>query len=131
MSKTNTGRGGVRIYTSVFNHLDYCVVINQEQMSTVAPFEKFMSLGTDSQTDFVVRPGKRPICVVQMNKEDILTDPVNVALLVHESVHVWQHIARLMGETNPSVEFEAYSIQQIVVDLMHSFNRAVTELRDS
>lgn len=123
--------GTIAIFTSTFKHLDYCVVIDQEQMSAIAPFETFLSLGTDAQTDFVQRPGQRPICVVQMNQNCLMTDPVNVALLVHECVHVWQHITRLMGETNPSLEFEAYSIQQIVVDLLHSFNDAVTQKRNS
>lgn len=43
------------------------------------------------------------------------------ALLVHEAVHVWQQIKRLLGEDCPGVEQEAYSIQAIAQELMISY----------
>lgn len=43
------------------------------------------------------------------------------ALLVHEAVHLWQEIRRLLGEKEPSSEFEAYSIQSISLSLMDSY----------
>lgn len=42
-------------------------------------------------------------------------------LLLHEAVHVWQIVKRRMGESEPSVEFEAYSIQAIAQDLFEMF----------
>ena len=39
-------------------------------------------------------------------------------LLVHEAVHVWQHIREDIGDYEPSSEFEAYSIQNIAQRLM-------------
>lgn len=45
------------------------------------------------------------------------------ALLVHEAVHIWQEICEKMYERNPSIEFEAYSIQAISQDLMDSYAR--------
>ncbi|MEI1687074.1 hypothetical protein V8P55_02170 [Acinetobacter baumannii] len=42
-------------------------------------------------------------------------------LLLHEAVHVWQIVKRRMGEREPSVEFEAYSIQAIAQDLFEMF----------
>lgn len=42
-------------------------------------------------------------------------------LLVHEAVHVWQQIKRLLGEDHPGVEQEAYSIQRIAQELMVSY----------
>lgn len=35
------------------------------------------------------------------------------ALLVHEAVHVWQEVRRILGEKEPSSEFEAYAVQSI------------------
>lgn len=42
-------------------------------------------------------------------------------LLLHEAVHVWQKVKKLMGEKEPSSEFEAYSIQAIAQDLFEMF----------
>jgi len=44
------------------------------------------------------------------------------ALLVHEAVHIWQAIKENYGETNPSDEFEAYSIQHISGQLMDAYH---------
>lgn len=46
-----------------------------------------------------------------------------LALIVHESVHVWQEIRSMMGEQSPSKEFEAYSIQAISQQLMTEYLR--------
>lgn len=42
-------------------------------------------------------------------------------LLVHEAVHIWQDIKKLIGEDSPSKEFEAYSVQWISQELMHGY----------
>lgn len=44
-----------------------------------------------------------------------------VDLISHEAVHVWQHIREDIGEDNPSSEFEAYSIQTIVSELIGAY----------
>lgn len=43
--------------------------------------------------------------------------------LVHEAVHVFQFFCEMIGETRPSAEFEAYSIQHIATELMDKWNR--------
>lgn len=49
-------------------------------------------------------------------------DPIEVAgLLVHEGVHIWQQVREYIGESHPSIEFEAYSVQAIAQDLMQAF----------
>lgn len=42
--------------------------------------------------------------------------------IVHESVHVFQSICSYIGERNPSIEFEAYSIEGIVKTLLESYH---------
>jgi hypothetical protein len=56
--------------------------------------------------------------VVLLDKKADVTDSEKVALLVHESVHVWQEIRKRMGEKEPSSEFEAYSVQSIFWDCL-------------
>lgn len=50
------------------------------------------------------------------------TDPIEVAaLLVHEATHLKQHFMRMIGENDPSSEFEAYMMQSITGNLMQAF----------
>lgn len=59
---------------------------------------------------------ERPLCEV-------------IGLLVHEATHIWQEIRDHIGESKPSVEFEAYSMQQISQNLVEEYlNRCVTKI---
>ena len=67
---------------------------------------------------------KRRVCVIVCLRNYEQLDPVSVAgLLVHEAVHIWQRFCDHIGEAEPSVEFEAYSIQAISQRLMWEFVR--------
>ncbi|MFZ5784013.1 MAG: hypothetical protein ACOY4R_27760 [Pseudomonadota bacterium] len=46
-----------------------------------------------------------------------------VALIVHEATHVWQAIRRNIGEEDPSAEFEAYAMQNIVLGLLAAYEK--------
>lgn len=50
-------------------------------------------------------------------------------LLVHEAVHVWQEYRRNIGETNPSSEFEAYSIQMLAQLLFEAYAKRIRKAR--
>lgn len=45
------------------------------------------------------------------------------ALLVHEAVHIFQEIRKSLSESDPSSEFEAYSIQSICQNLFYEYER--------
>lgn len=42
-------------------------------------------------------------------------------LLCHEAVHVWQTVRAVMAEREPSIEFEAYSMQAIFQSLYQAW----------
>jgi hypothetical protein len=64
--------------------------------------------------------------VVCLHPDSRTADPIEVAAtLVHEAVHVFQRLCDSIGETSPSREFEAYSIERIAERLMREFKRQV------
>lgn len=84
----------------------------------------FLDNGADAQVTWF--EGGRKQIVQLGNTEGI--DPIAVVgLLAHESVHVWQAIQNYIGEKEPSREFEAYSIQRILQDLLWSHKELVSE----
>lgn len=40
-----------------------------------------------------------------------------MALIAHESAHIWQAVLNKMGEGDPSPEFEAYALQDTILRL--------------
>lgn len=72
--------------------------------------------------------GGQLTCVVCLNPDARRADPIEVACtLVHESVHIFQRLCQSIGETDPSMEFEAYSIERISEALMREFVRQTQE----
>lgn len=60
--------------------------------------------------------------VVCLHPDSRTADPIEVACtLVHEAVHVFQRLCDSIGESSPSREFEAYSIERITEQLMREF----------
>lgn len=70
-------------------------------------------------THFMLQEGKNLACIVCVDLTEIKKRPISEVanILVHEAVHVWQAYCRDIGETSPSDEFEAYSIQAIFFNL--------------
>lgn len=85
----------------------------------------FVSKTADATTHFFTNPTNGgTVAVVCLGKHEGYS-PIDVAaLLVHEAVHVWQDAVKTLGEKEPSVEFEAYSIQEISHQLMRLYVEA-------
>jgi hypothetical protein len=68
--------------------------------------------------------GRKLMCVVCLSPDACKADPIEVACtLVHEAVHAFQRLCDSIGESQPSREFEAYSIELIAERLMREFVR--------
>ena len=63
------------------------------------------------------------VCIVGINLQAARgRDGIDVAaLLVHEAVHVWQHVRARLGPGDLGQEMEAYAVQNIVANLMHGY----------
>ncbi len=77
---------------------------------------------TDGRCTVFTRKDKTRILVTVRPGAEKAHSPVEIAgILVHEAAHVWQEIRAAMGEKNPSIEFEAYSMQAIFQELYSAF----------
>lgn len=108
-----------------FEHSKYTLVRNQDQLDLlfddVNDTNKFLSLGCSAQVDYY-DDGRQ--CIVQLGDAQGKDLIVVYGLLLHEAVHIWQRTKQLMGEREPSVEFEAYSIQHIAQDLFFMYQES-------
>lgn len=75
---------------------------------------------SDATSHFLTSGGDLA-CVLAMRVAEGLSGIHIAGLLVHEAVHIFQDWRDSVGESKPSVEFEAYSIQSIAQRLMQSF----------
>jgi len=111
-------------YTSPFQHIKYTLARNQIHMDllfeNMNDVDEFMSKGCDAQVSFYNEDSLAIVQIKDSNRSLIET----YGLLLHEAVHIWQRIRRLMGEYEPSKEFEAYSIQAIAQDLFAMYEES-------
>jgi len=109
-------------YISPFEHVKYTLARNQMHMDLLfddmSDSDEFMSMGCSAQVDYY-DGGKH--CIVQLGETQDKSLIAIHGLLVHEAVHIWQRTKYLMGEKEPSIEFEAYSIQRIAQDLFDMY----------
>ena len=68
------------------------------------------------------------VCIICMDIDHWVKQPSldTAMVLVHESVHVWQHFKDYIGEAEPSKEFEAYAIGNISRALMEAYCEQAT-----
>lgn len=82
--------------------------------------------------DFNIAPAsarynqKDDIIVVMVNPEGCDINKIH-ALLLHEAVHIFQHLCKVIGEDCPSSEFEAYQIQFIANSLFNMYDKMVAK----
>ncbi|MDS7931844.1 hypothetical protein RMB13_20625 [Acinetobacter sp. V102_4] len=109
-------------YITPFQHVQYTLARNQIHMDLlfdeVDKADQFLDTGADAQVSSF---SDGTYAIVQIG-DTADKDQLQVyGLLLHEAVHVWQIVKRRMGEREPSIEFEAYSIQAIAQDLFEMY----------
>lgn len=115
--------------------MDWCLCITEEayrkahkQLEKQGKRIAYKWIDSGAECQFVYVEGKLTDCIVCMVEKE---DPVdNAAYLVHEAVHVFQHLCQQIGEDNPSIEFEAYTIEYIAVRLFHAYRRALIQRKE-
>lgn len=76
---------------------------------------------SDATSHILEHPARGMAVVVALRVRDGVEGVQIASILVHEAVHAFQHYCDRIGERQPSLEFEAYSIQAIAQRLMESY----------
>lgn len=73
-----------------------------------------------------------PCCLVTLRDELEKTHtPLEISgVMVHECVHVFQFLKNVIGEDDPGMEMEAYTIQYIYTNMMNAFEEMRRPLKD-
>jgi hypothetical protein len=74
------------------------------------------------------KDGSMPAAIVCINvnrDDDVIR---SLTILAHEATHVKQSLMRAIGEDKPSDEFEAYTVENICMELFTEFERQWSSL---
>jgi hypothetical protein len=114
-----------------------CLCINEKQFHKAL---RHLAIAKNDYPDYLKTPhanatvhflinnktGKECAIICLGNTKGIETLQI-YSLLIHEAVHIWQAIKDHIGESKPSMEFEAYSIQAICRRLMYDYKEMVNK----
>lgn len=83
----------------------------------------FVQSNKDAAVHFFKQTDTRNLCaLVCIKPRNNKIDPnALIGLLIHEADHIWRAICDELGETFPSKEFEAYSLQAISQRLIEKY----------
>ena len=105
----------------------YCLCKTEKEFKKV---QKHLKIPKNKRTDFLLNGSNTTAhfftkdndssAVVCIDGEGYSRSQVS-ALLAHEAVHIFQEVKYIVGEDNPSKEFEAYAIQAISQRLFESY----------
>lgn len=120
----------------VTSPIQWCVCLSPEAFNKAqrqlnvpkAHRGEWITQGFNATVHHIVDEG-REYSVVCYRPDSTKSRAQQFAMLVHEAVHIWQRIRESMGETTPSCEFEAYSIQSISQDLMQALDTHLSKKR--
>lgn len=105
-------------FFSPFGHIQYALIRDLKDVKKLGLKKKMITLGCDANATSVFMSNNGIHAAVVYFPVQELSDAEKYSLIAHEATHVWQEIAEIMGENNPSSEFEAYSIGDICLNLI-------------
>lgn len=108
-------------FTSPFQHLRYTLIRDENHCKKIDVDFNLISMpkGANATTNFICNEDDSDLRIIVYIPCSDVPMLSKQGLVIHESVHIWQEIKTMMREKDPSVEFEAYSIQRISQDLLH------------
>lgn len=101
-------------FESPFQHAKYTLVRTVKQAKKLGFKVEELLSGSNATTNYM-DDGKHIIVYMPYSDIPLISQQ---GLIIHEAVHIWQEIKNRMREDEPSIEFEAYSIQVISQDLL-------------
>lgn len=107
------------------------LVLSESEFDSVCkrlkvPTEPWLGTHANATTHFMEDGNGNYCAVVALGEVEGVTSIQIAALLVHESVHIWQRYARRIGEDAPGDEQEAYAIQSISQELLAEYARRIS-----
>lgn len=113
----------VTTYHTPFRAITYCLVTSEAEHKQACKrlgFKSagYLSCGSDAQSEM---DGNNVL--VHVSDLSRCPDVEVYALLAHEAVHVWQFLCEAILEHQPSPEFEAYTIQEITLNLCSEYKK--------
>lgn len=108
-------------FVSPFQHLKYTLIREEKNCKKIDIDFGLIALpqGSNATTNFICNEDDTNLRIVVYMPYADVSLLSQQGLVIHESVHIWQEIKKMMRESEPSIEFEAYSIQRIAQDLLH------------
>lgn len=106
----------------------YSLVTNEKMLKSelkklkCANAQISIPINKDATTSFLENDKKETCAIICLFDHSHEVEQI-FSLLVHEAVHIFQEIKAVMGEKNPSSEFEAYSIQRISQNLFYEYKK--------
>ncbi len=92
-----------------------------KRVKLAAPWPKWIEDDALATTHYIVTSKGNRATIVCMTDKKMDGIPA-ASLLVHEAVHVVQEYFRYIGEETPSIEFQAYAIQEVAGQLMYAYS---------
>ena len=106
------------LYAVCYSEADFKRELKRLKVKADVPF---MASTHAHMTTHHFEMGGKNIAIVCVGDTSTLRLVEIVGLLAHEATHIWQTAKDHIGEHRPSAEFEAYSIQWIVQQLIESW----------
>lgn len=96
---------------------DYLKAMKRLKVTNPPPW---VSANANATAHTLTKDGDITVLVCLRPRKNITLEQTH-SLLVHEAVHIWQEIRDHIGESKPSSEFEAYTVQWLSQQLFYAY----------